>query len=78
MERQKRAQIAFGDPDNSTDSVHDEIASFDPPADGTGGYKETFGDLSDGEEVDLILVVTPTTDLAETYGTCLSDADPRP
>jgi hypothetical protein len=76
MEGQKRAQIALGDADDSADSVRDEIAGVDPPADGTGGDMQTFGDLGDGKEVDLIFVVTPTPDLAETYGTCHVDSPP--
>ena len=45
MERQKRPQIAFGDPDDSADAVHGEMAAVDPSADGSGGDTETFCDV---------------------------------
>ena len=66
MEGQKRTQVGLGNPDDSADSVHNESAGLDPPADGTARDVEMFRDLSDREEVDLTLAVTPTRDMAET------------
>jgi hypothetical protein len=45
--------------------VHDEIVGLDPPADGTGGDVETFRDLGDREELNLIVAVTAATGMAE-------------
>jgi len=44
--------------------MHDEIVGLDPPADRTGGHVETFRDLGDSEEFELIVAVTATTDMA--------------
>ena len=44
--------------------MHDEITGLDPPADRTGRDVETFSDLGDREEPDLIVAVTATADLA--------------
>jgi len=45
--------------------MHDEIVGLDPPADRTGGHVETFRDLGDSEEFELIVAVTATTDMVE-------------
>ena len=45
--------------------MHDKIVSLDPPADRTAGDMETFRDLGDSEELELIVAVTATTDMAE-------------
>src|SRR5271169_3411220 len=42
------------------DAVHDQIAGDDPAADGTGGDVETFRDLGNREEFDLIVGATTT------------------
>jgi hypothetical protein len=60
MQDQKRAQIALRNPDNIADAVHDQIAGDDPAADRTGVDVETFRDLGDREEFDLIVGVTTT------------------
>ena len=67
MKRQKRPQIAFGDPDDSADPVHGEMAALDPSADGSGGDTETFCDVGNGKKVDLILAVAPRRGGAEIY-----------
>ena len=77
MEGQKRPQIAFGDPDDSADPVHGEMAAIDPSADGSGGDTEAFCDLGNGEKVDLILAVAPRRGGAETRGTGLHEAARR-
>jgi hypothetical protein len=69
MERQKHPQIAFGDPDDSADAMHGEMAALDPPADRSRGDTETFCDVGDCEKVDFILAVAPRRRGAEIYGT---------
>lgn len=65
IEGQKRPQIAFRDADDTADSVHHEIAGLDPPADRTGGDLETFRDLGDREELELIVAAMASTHMAE-------------
>ena len=64
MERQKRPQIAFGDPDDSADPVHGEMPALDPSADVRAGDTETLCDVGNGEKFDLIIAVIPTGNLA--------------
>jgi hypothetical protein len=45
--------------------VHDEIAGIDPPAYRASGDVETFRDIGDREQFDLIVAVTATTGMAE-------------
>ena len=74
MERQKRPQIAFGDPDDSADPVHGEVTAFDPSADRPGGDSEALCYVRNGEKIDLILTAVPRRGRAETRGPGLYEA----
>jgi hypothetical protein len=73
MDRQKCPQIHLGDSDDSADAVDDEVPGIDPPADATAGDVETFRDLGDSEEVELIASVMPMGDMAGSHGTPFYD-----
>jgi|SRR5512132_1685500 hypothetical protein len=64
MKRQKRHQVAFGNPDDTADPVRDEIARPDPPPDRTGGDVETLRHFGDREKF-LIVAITAPTQMAE-------------
>ena len=50
MLRQKGPQIALSDPDHATNTMHDQVAVFDPPVNRTGGDVETFRHLDRTKE----------------------------
>jgi hypothetical protein len=57
MQGQERTKIGLGDPDDSTDTVHNQVAGLDPAADGTAGDMETFCDLGDREEPNFVIAI---------------------
>jgi hypothetical protein len=60
VHRQKGAQIVLGDPDDAAKSVDNKVARLDPPSDRTGGDAETFRQLGNRKELDLIVAVVAT------------------
>jgi hypothetical protein len=77
VEGQERPQIVLSDPNNTADSVHDEIGSLDPSAHRPGRDVNTFGHLGDREEPDLIAGVRASTGNLRSNHDAGSDSERR-
>src|SRR5262249_36308589 len=51
VEGEKSLEVGFGDPDDTTNTVDNEIAGLGPPADRTGGDVEMLRHLGDREKL---------------------------